>query len=133
MELKKRFGWVALFIGACASPPGDPMMMATTCTNTCVYAGDGECDDGGAGARTSLCGLGTDCVDCGARAPLPPPDPMPECIEAGGACAYSVDCCGDLFCLGLEDRRCRTCNGGGSTCLSADDCCSGACRLGYCD
>jgi hypothetical protein len=38
------------------------------CTNTCIYANDTECDDGGdASAITQLCTLGTDCNDCGAR------------------------------------------------------------------
>lgn len=37
------------------------------CTNTCRFAFDGECDDGGPGAVTSICDLGTDCGDCGPR------------------------------------------------------------------
>ncbi len=37
------------------------------CTNTCNSANDGECDDGGPGAQYSVCALGTDCADCGAR------------------------------------------------------------------
>jgi hypothetical protein len=37
------------------------------CGNTCRYAYDGECDDGGPGALFSLCALGSDCNDCGAR------------------------------------------------------------------
>jgi len=50
------------------------------CTNTCgrdlstraeaVYAFDGDCDDGGAGAEYWHCALGTDCHDCGARLSL---------------------------------------------------------------
>ncbi|XP_077984086.1 uncharacterized protein LOC144438789 [Glandiceps talaboti] len=39
----------------------------TVCSETCSYSGDGECDDGGAGSLYSLCGLGTDCKDCGSR------------------------------------------------------------------
>ena len=35
------------------------------CTNTCTYANDGSCDDGGAGKDYSLCPLGSDCADCG--------------------------------------------------------------------
>lgn len=35
------------------------------CENTCQYANDGECDDGRPNAHTGLCGLGTDCNDCG--------------------------------------------------------------------
>lgn len=37
------------------------------CLNTCQYAYDGECDDGGPGAAFSLCDYGTDCADCGIR------------------------------------------------------------------
>jgi hypothetical protein len=35
------------------------------CTDTCNFAGDGECDDGGSGAEFSECSIGTDCSDCG--------------------------------------------------------------------
>ena len=45
-------------------PDPDP---AVSCTNTCSYAGDGDCDDGGPGSDFSLCPLGTDCTDCGPR------------------------------------------------------------------
>lgn len=37
------------------------------CSNTCQYAYDGECDDGGPGSSYSLCDCGTDCSDCGER------------------------------------------------------------------
>ena len=41
------------------------------CSNTCNYASDGVCDDGGPGSETAIypaiCSLGTDCVDCGQR------------------------------------------------------------------
>lgn len=40
------------------------------CTNTCSYDGDGDCDDGGPGSDFSLCDYGTDCADCGPRAPM---------------------------------------------------------------
>lgn len=39
------------------------------CGSTCATAGDGECDDGGLGSLYDVCDLGTDCADCGARAP----------------------------------------------------------------
>jgi uncharacterized protein len=39
------------------------------CQNTCAYANDNECDDGGPGALNSLCSYGSDCNDCGAREP----------------------------------------------------------------
>ena len=37
------------------------------CENTCKYAKDGTCDDGGANATHAICRLGTDCEDCGVR------------------------------------------------------------------
>lgn len=37
------------------------------CEDTCVHANDGHCDDGGDGSKFALCGLGTDCNDCGTR------------------------------------------------------------------
>ncbi len=37
------------------------------CINTCPYASDGDCDDGGPSSDFSLCELGTDCADCGTR------------------------------------------------------------------
>lgn len=38
------------------------------CSNTCQYAYDGECDDGGPNSQYSLCDCGTDCADCAERA-----------------------------------------------------------------
>ena len=35
------------------------------CTNTCNYASDSDCDDGGPGTEYNLCSPGTDCQDCG--------------------------------------------------------------------
>lgn len=37
------------------------------CDNTCHYASDGDCDDGGEGAEYGLCTSGSDCHDCGQR------------------------------------------------------------------
>ncbi|MCB9203501.1 MAG: hypothetical protein H6603_00875 [Flavobacteriales bacterium] len=39
----------------------------SVCDNTCSYAYDGTCDDGGQGSSYSLCDCGTDCADCGER------------------------------------------------------------------
>ena len=39
----------------------------TVCDNSCVFANDGTCDDGGRGAKFSGCPTGTDCNDCGLR------------------------------------------------------------------
>lgn len=53
------------FFGCWAEPwPG---VGAPVCEDTCRYANDGECDDGGPGAVYSVCGFGTDCGDCGIR------------------------------------------------------------------
>lgn len=56
--------------GGDASGGGDPGGGAdpeALCSNTCEYAADGECDDGGPGSDYDLCPLGTDCDDCGSR------------------------------------------------------------------
>eukprot|EP00966_Prymnesium_polylepis_P143062 3302075-Prymnesium_polylepis.1 len=45
----------------CSSYAGAEAM----CENTCSYASDGLCDDGGFGAEYSSCPTGTDCTDCG--------------------------------------------------------------------
>ena len=37
------------------------------CIDTCQFASDGACDDGGPGSQFSVCELGTDCTDCGPR------------------------------------------------------------------
>lgn len=37
------------------------------CSDTCDWANDGQCDDGGPGADYFDCALGTDCGDCGPR------------------------------------------------------------------
>ncbi len=37
------------------------------CTDECSLSADGLCDDGGPRADYSVCGLGTDCTDCGPR------------------------------------------------------------------
>lgn len=61
-------------------PPG-----SGTCVNTCRFASDGHCDDGGPGSKSSHCDSCTDCTDCGRRAHCdfglspPPPPPGAEC------------------------------------------------------
>ena len=52
------------------SLPGDSQFASegsAACENTCEYAFDNECDDGGPGSAYSVCALGTDCSDCGSR------------------------------------------------------------------
>lgn len=69
-------GVTLLSASACGGSEGSP---GGLCTNTCQFANDGECDDGGAGSLTSLCSLGTDCGDCGSRASTAPPDGQYTC------------------------------------------------------
>ena len=42
---------------------------AALCGESCYYASDGYCDDGGPGADYIDCTLGSDCTDCGDRTP----------------------------------------------------------------
>jgi len=67
------------------SPPSSPSPLPNPppppglCTNTCRFANDSECDDGGPGHEFSECLHGTDCADCGVRLFLPPP-PLPPSL-----------------------------------------------------
>ncbi len=68
------------------------------CTDTCEggspgWAGDGECDDGGAGSSHGGCAYGTDCTDCGARSAV-------ESAEVLAAAASDPD--GNLYVLHIE-------------------------------
>ena len=45
------------------------------CRESCYWASDGDCDDGGVGSEYTACDIGSDCTDCGSRAvcaALPP-------------------------------------------------------------
>ena len=50
------------------------------CDNSCQYAYDGACDDGGPNADFSICDCGTDCADCGKREKT-----RNACLDAGGS------------------------------------------------
>ena len=52
-----------LELHVCYSAPCDNL-----CADTCQFAGDGECDDGGPSSGFAVCEYGTDCADCGSRA-----------------------------------------------------------------
>ena len=63
-------------------PPTGPGGNYTQCLNSCPYANDRDCDDGGPGSEyINFCYLGTDCDDCGPRTLSttipPPPSPSP--------------------------------------------------------
>jgi hypothetical protein len=68
-----------------AGPPPPPPGL---CTDTCEYASDGYCDDGGAGSDGAVCPWGSDCADCGPRTGTPPPPPMGGCTDS---CPWAFD------------------------------------------
>ena len=63
----------------------------STCTETCIWTSDGDCDDGGPGSEYNAikdllapnCALGSDCADCGPRvnALCPLVGGVPSCGE----------------------------------------------------
>ena len=58
---------------------------AQVCTETCIDASNGICNDGGPGSEFLYCSYGTDCTDCGPRVspPYPPgmaPPPRPPAL-----------------------------------------------------
>ena len=93
------------------------------CSNSCEYANDRTCDDGGPGSDFGVCDLGTDCADCG---PRPAEDcGGPACEEEGGACSATDECCGAALCIDVYG------NGEGGcvkTCEGDADCGDGCCR-----
>lgn len=55
--------------------------MISSCENTCAFANDGYCDDGGPNSDYSDCVLASDCTDCNARNIMSggfPPSPAPR-------------------------------------------------------
>ncbi|XP_070544129.1 uncharacterized protein [Ptychodera flava] len=55
-----------LNIPASVANPGTPVPLSV-CTDTCEYAVDKVCDDGGVDSEFSVCDFGSDCTDCGLR------------------------------------------------------------------
>lgn len=53
------FGLCSTFLFTACEP--------TICDNSCPFADDGVCDDGGDGAVYDVCQYGSDCNDCGER------------------------------------------------------------------
>ena len=64
---------------------------AQTCSNTCIYSGNNNCNDGGPGAEFDHCAYGSDCTDCGNRPdrPSPPPPIPPGAAACDDSCIYS--------------------------------------------
>lgn len=57
---------ILVWAQACREPDVNPSS-GDNCSNTCEFAFDGECDDGGAGSLYDFCPCNTDCADCGSR------------------------------------------------------------------
>lgn len=96
---------------------GGPPEMSMLCDDSCPFASDGTCSDGGEGSTFPTCAFGTDCSDCGTRE-TPPPSNMctPSC--SGKECGS--DGCGG---------SCGTCSEG--SCNADGQCDSGS--VGECD
>jgi hypothetical protein len=116
--------WLLPFTLACggaANTPGgdDGSSGGDLCTNTCEFANDGECDDGGPGADFDDCAYGSDCRDCG---PRPPQGGTCTCDVTSGCdqgCVCDPDCGGQA--LGAD------CSCGGADVCSDTNCASGTC------
>lgn len=68
------------------------------CEDTCDRTFNDTCEDGGEGAASAGCDLGTDCFDCGARDEDAEPDPD---TQPSGAC-----CASDGFCAVAARDEC---------------------------
>jgi hypothetical protein len=125
--------------------PGTDGPPGTLCTDTCAFAGDDACDDGGPDSEFSVCDFGTDCTDCG---PRNPGDCVPDCEGAdcgpdgcGGTCG---ECAAGSMCD--EFGSCMTCGCDGigcgmdpcgtmdcGTCTDPATCYRSQCRMPMCE
>jgi len=92
---------------------------APLCSNSCPYAGDGECDDCGEGSEYSVCDIGTDCDDCGLRAE------DDEC--EGGSGWGDDDDAGGSACTSYS-FTCQYCSGNGTCSGNCPSSCSSLCQ-----
>ena len=68
------------------------------CSDSCEYAGDGVCDDGGPDAQYEDCAYGTDCGDCGRRGSSNPTSPPTNPTKPTGSCSDTCEYAGDGVC-----------------------------------
>jgi len=121
----------------CPLPDPDCGDTGTSCPNddSCVYADDNVCDDGGAGSSFDVCAAGTDFSDCGFRT-------GDECEGGGDTCANDDSCtyandgaCDDggegssfdVCTIGTDVSDCgfrsgSDCSGDASECANDDSC-----------
>jgi hypothetical protein len=117
-------------------PAGTPTS-ESSCTDSCVYANDGACDDGSLGGAV-YCDLGTDCADCTAAASGPtdpgtpdagtPPDAGPSdpgcdtCRYANDGVCDDGSAGGPIYCdVGTD---CSDCAGATTPAPLCDDTCA---------
>ncbi len=94
---------LALVLGGCGTsiPSGNSIPDdAGLCTDSCRWAHDDECDDGGPGADFNVCAYGTDCADCGTRHGDAPVDDQggeqeENCtvVSTPYGYGYGIECC----------------------------------------
>jgi len=75
------------------------------CAHNSNYISDGACDDGGPGSGSDFCAFGTDCADCGSRAPSPPPSPPVFVMSQDCAATINTSACTEYALICLADRR----------------------------
>lgn len=118
---------------ACARPE------VGLCTNTCLTAGNGACEDGSGASGVQTCAYGSDCVDCGVHIGgngvclhTCATDGNGVCEDSGSgsksnACPWGTDCadCGSrlLICTNTcPHANNGTCNYDDGTCALGTDC-----------
>ncbi len=144
VQMIARFSGAAMIVAglACNSIVGvedaqvDPTLgPVTLCGDTCEFAHDGECDDGGPGSDWEECIIGSDCGDCGPRTLTPKSTPV------GKGCTASAQCSAitEGYCpeAGICTRECEThtdcgCPEGTTNGDVRAGFCSAVCSDGYC-
>jgi hypothetical protein len=116
-------------------PPPSGLPTVSLCTNTCEFANDGECDDGGPGAEWEECDIGSDCGDCGSRSLAPDSTPVGDSCTADSQCtAIAEGYCPEA---GICTRECEThtdcgCPSGTTNGDVRAGLCGAVCSDGYC-
>jgi len=116
----------ARYVDSRSSPPPPPFTFTTVCAESCYYSSDNDCDDGGAGSEYSICSIGNDCIDCGARQVVAPPPPagVMALAHCSDTCNYASDNdCDDggpgaEYSLCAHDTDCSDC--AGPACITYD-------------
>lgn len=118
-----------LLFGLLTACTSDTLDEEPRCSDTCIAANDGDCDDDGEGSITGICDYGTDCGDCGIR--------IGPCVpHCGDAVCGSDGCGGDCgTCTTGQtcvDGRCDMCHAAGEACFGSIECCSLFCLNDVC-